>query len=138
MLGLPAPSAAYCFAEVRAREAAARAGARLVPRISDHRPEDGRARADGLLGAGAQGLLVAPGRRAPGGRDRYGVWIAGLPVPAVLLEGRATPGRASDGLDRVSSDHLDGVVLAVRHLVGPGHRSRCRSPPSGTTSSSPW
>ncbi|MGI5481183.1 substrate-binding domain-containing protein [Streptomyces lavendofoliae] len=125
VLGLLAPSATYYFAEVirGAREAAARAGARLVLRISDYRPEDDRARVESLLAAGAQGLLVAPGRRAPGDRDRYGDWIAGLPVPAVLLERRATPGSALDRLDRVSSDHRHGVVLAVRHLAGLGHRA---------------
>lgn len=125
VLGLLAPSATYYFAEVirGAREAAARAGARLILRISDYRPEDDRARTEGLLAAGAEGLLVAPGWRAPGDQAEHGDWIAGLPVPAVLLERRATPGTALDALDRVSSDHRHGVVLAVRHLVGLGHRA---------------
>ncbi|GAA2502960.1 substrate-binding domain-containing protein [Streptomyces gobitricini] len=125
VLGLLAPSATYYFAEVirGAREAAARAGARLVLRISDYRPEEDRARTEGLLAAGAEGLLVAPGWRAPGDQERHGDWIAGLPVPTVLLERRATPGSALDGLDRVSSDHRHGVALAVRHLVGMGHRA---------------
>ncbi|MEV3992135.1 substrate-binding domain-containing protein [Streptomyces sp. NPDC049837] len=125
VLGLLAPSATYYFAEVirGAREAAARAGARLILRISDYRPEDDRARTEGLLAAGAEGLLVAPGWRAPGDQAEHGDWIAELPVPAVLLERRATPGSALDALDRVSSDHRHGVVLAVRHLVGLGHRA---------------
>ncbi|ORT59607.1 substrate-binding domain-containing protein [Streptomyces sp. CB03238] len=125
VLGLLAPSATYYFAEVirGAREAAARAGARLILRISDYRPEDDRARTEGLLAAGAEGLLVAPGWRAPGDQAEHSDWIAELPVPAVLLERRATPGSALDALDRVSSDHRHGVVLAVRHLVGLGHRS---------------
>ncbi|MDN3294852.1 substrate-binding domain-containing protein [Streptomyces ficellus] len=123
VLGLLAPSATYYFAEVirGAREAAARAGARLILRISDYRPEDDRARTDGLLAAGAEGLLVAPGWRAPGDQAEHSDWIAGLPVPAVLLERRAAPGSALDGLDRVSSDHGHGVLLAVRHLAGLGH-----------------
>ncbi|MFC8917046.1 substrate-binding domain-containing protein [Streptomyces sp. NPDC057116] len=125
VLGLLAPSATYYFAEViwGAREAAASAGARLVLRISDYRPDDDRARTEGLLAAGAEGLLVAPGWRAPGDQAEHGDWIAGLPVPAVLLERRATPGSALEALDRVSSDHRHGVVLAVRHLVGLGHRA---------------
>ncbi|MER7106516.1 substrate-binding domain-containing protein [Streptomyces sp. NPDC000229] len=125
VLGLLAPSATYYFAEVirGAREAAARAGARLILRISDYRPEDDRARTEGLLAAGAEGLLVAPGWRAPGDPAEHSDWIAELPVPAVLLERRAAPGSALDGLDRVSSDHRHGVVLAVRHLVGLGHRA---------------
>ncbi|MET9431642.1 MULTISPECIES: substrate-binding domain-containing protein [unclassified Streptomyces] len=123
VLGLLAPSATYYFAEIirGAREAAARAGARLILRISDYRPEDDRARTEGLLAAGAEGLLIAPGWRAPGDQAEHSDWIAELPVPAVLLERRATPGSPLDALDRVSSDHRHGVVLAVRHLVGLGH-----------------
>ncbi|MET8504423.1 substrate-binding domain-containing protein [Streptomyces sp. NPDC004787] len=123
VLGLLAPSAGYYFAEVirGAHEAAAKAGARLVLRISDYRPEEDRARAEGLIAAGAEGLLVAPGWRGPEDRLAYGDWPAELPVPAVLLERRAAPGTALDGLDRVSSDHAHGVLLALRHLLGLGH-----------------
>ncbi|MFD5323820.1 substrate-binding domain-containing protein [Streptomyces sp. NPDC127092] len=123
VLGLLAPSATYYFAEVirGAHEAAARAGARLILRISDYRPEEDRARAEGLLAAGAEGLLVAPGWRGPEDRLAYGDWPAELPVPAVLLERRAAPGTPLDGLDRVSSDHAHGVLLALRHLLELGH-----------------
>lgn len=123
VLGLLAPSSTYYFAEVirGAHEAAARAGARLVLRISDYRPEEDSARTEGLLAAGAEGLLVAPGWRGPGDPAEHGGWIAGLPVPTVLLERRPVPGSALDELDRVSSDHGHGVLLAVRHLVGLGH-----------------
>ncbi|MET7616506.1 substrate-binding domain-containing protein [Streptomyces sp. NPDC005408] len=123
VLGLLAPSATYYFAEVirGAHEAAALAGARLILRISDYRPEDDRARTEGLLTAGAEGLLIAPGWRGPGDAAEHGEWITELPVPAVLLERRAVPGSALDGLDRVASDHRHGVVLAVRHLVNLGH-----------------
>ncbi|MGW4158378.1 substrate-binding domain-containing protein [Streptomyces sp. NPDC004788] len=123
VLGLLAPSATYYFAEVirGAHEAAARAGARLILRISDYRPEEDRARTEGLLAAGAEGVLVAPGWRGPEDRLAYGDWLAELPVPAVLVERRADPGSPLDGLDRVSSDHAHGVLLAVRHLLGLGH-----------------
>ncbi|MCX5392639.1 LacI family DNA-binding transcriptional regulator [Streptomyces sp. NBC_00094] len=123
VLGLLAPSATYYFAEVirGAHEAAARAGARLVLRISDYRPEEDRARTEGLLAAGAEGVLVAPGWRGPEDRLAYGDWLAELPVPAVLLERRAEPGSPLDGLDRVVSDHGHGVLLALRHLLGLGH-----------------
>ncbi|MFJ3900531.1 substrate-binding domain-containing protein [Streptomyces sp. NPDC090025] len=123
VLGLLAPSAGYYFAEVirGAHEAAARAGARLILRISDYRPEEDRARTEGLLAAGAQGVLVAPGWRSPDDRRAYGDWLAELPVPAVLLERRADPGSPLDGLDRVSSDHSHGVLLALRHLLDLGH-----------------
>ncbi|MFJ7064456.1 substrate-binding domain-containing protein [Streptomyces sp. NPDC101115] len=123
VLGLLAPSATYYFAEVirGAHEAAARAGARLILRISDYRPEEDRARTEGLLAAGAEGVLVAPGWRGPEDRLAYGDWLAELPVPAVLLERRAAPGTPLDGLDRVSSDHAHGVLLALRHLLELGH-----------------
>lgn len=123
VLGLLAPSATYYFAEVirGAHEAAARAGARLVLRVSDYRPEEDRARTEGLLAAGAEGVLVAPGWRGPEDRLAYGDWLAELPVPAVLLERRAEPGSPLDGLDRVASDHAHGVLLALRHLLGLGH-----------------
>ncbi|WP_329117057.1 LacI family DNA-binding transcriptional regulator [Streptomyces sp. NBC_01353] len=123
VLGLLAPSATYYFAEVirGAHEAAARAGARLVLRISDYRPEEDRARTEGLLAAGAEGVLVAPGWRGPEDRQAYGDWLAELPVPAVLLERRADPGTPLDALDRVVSDHGHGVLLALRHLLELGH-----------------
>lgn len=123
VLGMLAPSATYYFAEVirGAHEAAARAGARLILRISDYRPEEDHARTDGLLAAGAEGLLVAPGWRRPGDPAAYGDWIASLPVPAVLLERQPAAGSPLDGTDRVCSDHRHGVLLAVRHLRELGH-----------------
>ncbi|MBT2396050.1 substrate-binding domain-containing protein [Streptomyces sp. ISL-100] len=123
VLGMLAPSATYYFAEVirGAHEAAARAGARLILRISDYRPEEDHARAEGLLAAGAEGLLVAPGWRRPGDPAAYGDWITSLPVPTVLLERQPAAGSPLDGLDRVCSDHRHGVLLAVRHLMELGH-----------------
>lgn len=123
VLGMLAPSATYYFAEVirGAHEAAARAGARLILRISDYRPQEDHARTRGLLSAGAEGLLVAPGWQHPGDPSAFGDWISSLPVPTVLLERRPTAGSPLDGLDRVCSDHAHGVLLAVRHLVRLGH-----------------
>ncbi|SCF56705.1 LacI family DNA-binding transcriptional regulator [Streptomyces sp. Ncost-T10-10d] len=123
VLGMLAPSSTYYFAEVirGAHEAAARAGARLILRISDYRPQEDHARTEGLLSAGAEGLLVAPGWQHPGDPAAFGGWIASLPVPTVLLERRPTAGSPLDDLDRVCSDHAHGVLLAVRHLVDLGH-----------------
>ena len=123
VLGLLAPSATYYFADVihGAHEAAARAGARLILRISDYRPQEDRARAEGLLAAGAEGLLIAPGWRGRGDQAEHGDWLGELPVPAVLLERSVDPGSPLAGLDRVCSDHAHGVLLALRHLVGQGH-----------------
>ncbi|MFD7340861.1 LacI family DNA-binding transcriptional regulator [Streptomyces violascens] len=123
VIGMLAPNATYYFAEVirGAHEAAAAAGARLILRISDYRPQEDAGRAAGLLAAGAEGLLIAPGWKEPDDPVEHGAWIAGLPVPTVLLERRGVPGRELDDLDRVCSDHSHGVLLAVRHLLGLGH-----------------
>ncbi|MEV8528176.1 substrate-binding domain-containing protein [Streptomyces sp. NPDC052000] len=123
VIGMLAPNATYYFAEVirGAHEAAAAAGARLVLRISDYRPQEDAGRAAGLLAAGAEGLLIAPGWKEPDDPVEHGAWIAGLPVPTVLLERRGVPGRELDDLDRVCSDHSHGVLIAVRHLLGLGH-----------------
>ncbi|WP_188276338.1 substrate-binding domain-containing protein [Streptomyces sp. CBMA152] len=125
VLGMVAPNATYYFAEVirGAHEAAAAAGARLILRISDYRPQDDPALAAGLVAAGADGLLVAPGWKEPHDPVEHGRWIGELPVPTVLLERRGVPGGALDDLDRVCSDHAHGVLLAVRHLTGLGHRA---------------
>ncbi|MGP9019121.1 substrate-binding domain-containing protein [Streptomyces sp. BR1] len=125
VLGMVAPNATYYFAEVirGAHEAAAAAGARLILRISDYRPQDDPALAAGLVAAGAEGLLVAPGWKEPHDPVEHGRWIGELPVPTVLLERRGVPGGALDDLDRVCSDHAHGVLLAVRHLTGLGHRA---------------
>ncbi|WP_335934296.1 substrate-binding domain-containing protein [Streptomyces sp. PTD5-9] len=125
VLGMLAPSSTYYFAEVirGAHEAAARAGARLILRISDYRPQEDQARTEGLLAAGAEGLLIAPGWQHPGDPAAFGDWIASLPVPTVLLERRPAAGSPLDGLDRVCSDHAYGVLLAMRHLVGLGHEA---------------
>ncbi|WP_406137193.1 substrate-binding domain-containing protein [Streptomyces sp. NBC_01089] len=123
VLGLLAPSATYYFAEVirGAHDAAAQAGARLILRISDYRPKEDKARSEGLLAAGAEGLLIAPGWQAAGDQAAYGDWMSELPVPAVLLERQPALGSTLDDMDRVCSDHRHGVLLAVRHLVGLGH-----------------
>ncbi|MFF9402048.1 substrate-binding domain-containing protein [Streptomyces sp. NPDC014744] len=123
VLGMLAPSSTYYFAEVirGAHEAAAQASARLILRISDYRPQEDQARTEGLLAAGAEGLLIAPGWQHPGDPAAFGDWIASLPVPTVLLERRPAAGSPLDGLDRVCSDHAYGVLLAMRHLVDLGH-----------------
>ncbi|MGQ4511849.1 substrate-binding domain-containing protein [Streptomyces sp. DW26H14] len=125
VIGMLAPAAGYYFADIirGAHEAAARLGARLILRVSDYRPQDDASHAAGLLAAGAEGLLVAPSWTRPEHPAEYAEWIARLPVDTVLVERTGEPGGPLDGMDRVSSDHAHGVLIAVRHLVGLGHRT---------------
>ena len=80
VIGMLAPNATYYFAEVirGAHEAAAATGARLILRISDYRPQEDAGRAAGLLAAGAEGLLIAPGWKEPDDPVEHGAWIAGF------------------------------------------------------------
>ncbi|KIF76269.1 DeoR faimly transcriptional regulator [Streptomyces sp. 150FB] len=125
VIGMLAPAAGYYFAEIirGAHEASARLGARLILRVSEYRAEDDAAHAAGLLAAGAEGLLVAPSWTAPDHPATYSDWITRLPVPTVLVERTGVPGGPLDDMDRVRSDHAHGVLLAVCHLVGLGHRA---------------
>ncbi|OIV38365.1 hypothetical protein BIV57_06110 [Mangrovactinospora gilvigrisea] len=121
-LGLILPSMGYYFAAIVAgvREAAAAHGVRMVLGLGGHRDEHTEDRAQALIAHGAGGLLAVPGWSAGGGLR--GDWLAELGVPVVLVERRAERGSAADGLDRVCSDHHYGVLLALRHLHGLGHR----------------
>ncbi|MEU6238669.1 substrate-binding domain-containing protein [Kitasatospora sp. NPDC047058] len=105
-----------------ARSAATAAGARLVLGISPAGAGDGRGQVARMLESGVDGLLLTPNGLPDGPADGSD-WLGGLPVPAVLVERRAAPGSAAAGLDAVGSDHRHGVLLALRHLAGLGHRS---------------
>lgn len=148
VIGMLAPNATYYFAEVirGAHEAAAAAGVRLILRISDYRPQEDAGRAAGLLAAGAEGLLIAPGWKEPDDPVEHGAWIAGLPVPTVLLERRGVPGRELDDLDRVCSTTATACSSRCAICSGSGtphpcswpgrtarRRSRC-APVTGTRS----
>ncbi|MEV7780064.1 substrate-binding domain-containing protein [Kitasatospora sp. NPDC088351] len=124
-LGLLVPSVGSYFDEViaGARAAAATAGARLVLGIAPYGAGGDRLQAERLLESGAEGLLLAPGL-VPGRAVEDYAWLDTLPVPAVLVERRSpTPDGPGSGLDTVASDHRHGVLSALRHLAGLGHRS---------------
>ncbi|MGV9270818.1 substrate-binding domain-containing protein [Kitasatospora sp. NPDC003701] len=124
-VGLLVPSVGSYFDEVisGARTAATAAGARLVLGIAPYRADDDRVQVERLLESGAEGLLLAPGL-LPGRASRESGWLDDLPVPAVLVErGSPTPGGAGSRLDAVGSDHRHGVLRALRHFAGLGHRA---------------
>ncbi|MFE7562891.1 DeoR family transcriptional regulator, partial [Kitasatospora sp. NPDC057500] len=122
-LGLLVPAVVQYFDEViaGARTAAAGAGVHLVLGISSYEASADRVQVDQLLASGVQGLLLAPNWTADDRPEEY-AWMAGLPVPAVLLERLPAPGSPAAVLDAVGSDHRYGVLLALRHLAGLGHR----------------
>ncbi|MET9398927.1 substrate-binding domain-containing protein [Kitasatospora sp. NPDC002965] len=122
-LGLLVPAVGQYFDEIiaGARAAAGRAGAQLVLGISSYQAGADRSQAEQLLKSGAQGLLLAP-NWTPDDRPSDQAWAEELPVPAVLVERRPVPGSPAETLDSVASDHRHGVLLALRHLAGLGHR----------------
>ncbi|MEY9939709.1 substrate-binding domain-containing protein [Streptacidiphilus sp. MAP5-3] len=124
VIGMLVPVADYYYAEVvrGAREAAARAGVRLVLGISHYSPEADRVQLAALVESGAAGLLLTPSWASgrPGVAEERRILELG--VPAVLLERRADPGTGLAELDRVCTAHAEGAGLAVRHLAELGRR----------------
>ncbi|MEU1056458.1 substrate-binding domain-containing protein [Streptomyces sp. NPDC005876] len=99
-------------------EAGLRLALHLAPQVAGaERPLVERALADG-----ARGLLLAPRWRARADEEADHAWLAAVDVPTVLMERRPWRGSAPYALDSVCSDHWYGAHLAVRHLVGLGHR----------------
>ncbi|WP_406194624.1 substrate-binding domain-containing protein [Kitasatospora sp. NBC_01560] len=124
VIGMLVPTVGSYFDEIidGARSAATAAGARLVLGISPYEARDDRGQVARTLESGVDGLLLTP-NWLPGGPAEEGDWLRDLPVPSVLVERRAAPGSAAAELDAVGSDHRHGVLLALRHLAGLGHRS---------------
>ncbi|MBF9071520.1 substrate-binding domain-containing protein [Streptacidiphilus fuscans] len=124
VIGMLVPVADYYYAEVvrGAREAAARAGARLVLGISHYSPEADRVQLAALVEGGAAGLLLTPSWASgrPGVAEERRILELG--VPTVLLERRVDPGTGLAELDRVCTAHAEGAGLAVRHLAELGRR----------------
>ncbi|WP_049566202.1 substrate-binding domain-containing protein [Nonomuraea sp. SBT364] len=120
-IGMLVPSAHYYYPGVikGAQEQAARAGARLVLGISRYEDEEDRAQVRQLIKGGIDGLLLTPSRQPD---ESHVEWLAGLRVPAVLVERRTELAGAASMLDAVASDHAHGSYLGVRHLAELGHR----------------
>lgn len=120
-IGMLVPSAHYYYPGVikGAQEQAGRAGARLVLGISRYEDAEERAQVRQLVEGGIDGLLLTPSRQPD---DSHVDWLAGIRVPAVLVERRTELAGPASMLDSVASDHAHGAYLAVRHLAELGHR----------------
>ncbi|MFG3256145.1 substrate-binding domain-containing protein [Streptomyces sp. NPDC048172] len=113
----------YLFEAVRgARDVLEAAGVRMAMHIAGHVPGAERAMARQALERGARGLLIAPRWRTADSPALDEEWLAGLTVPAVLMERRPAPGSPLHAMDSVRSDHWYGAHLALEHLIGLGHR----------------
>ncbi|MER6949236.1 substrate-binding domain-containing protein [Nonomuraea sp. NPDC000554] len=120
-LGMLVPSATYYYPAVikGARERAERLGARLVLGVSRYDDEEDRRQVKQLVDGGIEGLLLTPSRQPDASHEE---WLAGLEVPAVLVERRAELGGPASFLDAAASHHAHGAFLGVRHLAELGHR----------------
>ncbi|WP_327086909.1 substrate-binding domain-containing protein [Nonomuraea sp. NBC_01738] len=121
VIGMLIPSATYYYPNVirGARDQAAKLGARLVLGVSRYDEAEERLQVDQLISGGVDGLLLTTTVQPD---DSHVDWLAGLEVPIVLVERRATLGGPASLLDAVASHHAHGAFLGTRHLAELGHR----------------
>ncbi len=105
-----------------ARTALDEAGVRVALHIAPQVPAAERPIVERALAGDVRGLLIAPRWRTADLEEADYGWLAGLRVPAVIMERRPRPGSALHAVDSVCSDHWYGIHLAVDHLVSLGHR----------------
>ncbi|WP_370072476.1 substrate-binding domain-containing protein [Streptacidiphilus sp. MAP5-3] len=124
LIGMIVPMADYFYPEIirGARAAAAASGARLMVAMTDYDAAQNAEHIKGMINAGADGLLLTPSWGIDGPSPKDCEQIADLDIPTVLVERRVPAGVQAAALDRVTSDHVGGAALAVRHLAGLGHR----------------
>ncbi|MGV9310202.1 substrate-binding domain-containing protein [Nonomuraea sp. NPDC003727] len=120
-IGMLVPSATYYYPSVikAARDRAQDLGARLVLGVSRYDDEEDRKQVGQLIGGGAEGLLLTLSRQPDASHVE---WLAGLGVPAVLVERVAELGGPASFLDAAASHHAHGAFVGVRHLAELGHR----------------
>lgn len=119
-VGMLVPKSSYYFTRMveGARAVLSGHGARLVLAVSEYQSGREQELCDGLLRAGAAGLLLVPGTNEVGGSESS--WLTELPVPVVLLE-RRLPEPHTAGICWVRTAHEAGTALAVWHLKDLGH-----------------
>jgi DNA-binding LacI/PurR family transcriptional regulator len=124
-VGMVVPSLDYYWPQVirGARDAAAEAGVRIVLRGSSYDDADDMRRQTVWLmeTVGIQGLLIAPPTAGESAAELI-AWLGGLSVPVTFVERAATVGPFHEHVESVTTDHIFGAALAVRHLAAEGHR----------------
>ncbi|MCX5208412.1 LacI family transcriptional regulator [Kitasatospora sp. NBC_00240] len=122
LVGVVVPNAAFYYPRVLQgiEEELTAAGARSVVACSGYDQVREIGAVAEMLDIGADGLLIAPTLIGPEPPEAYLARIAGIPVPAVLVERRGTS--LGDTTESVCTHHEAGGYDAVRHLVRLGHR----------------
>ncbi|MGW4792998.1 substrate-binding domain-containing protein [Nonomuraea sp. NPDC004297] len=134
-LGMLVPSATYYYPAVinGARAQAERLGARVVLGVSRYHTDEDAERVAQLVNGGVAGLLLTLSRQPDTAHERL---LAGLTVPAVLVERQAELGGVGSLLDSVASHHAHGAFLGARHLAELGHRKLALASRSSPTAPS--
>ncbi len=123
-IGMVVPSLTYYWPPIilGARAAATASGAQLILRAASYSVADQRRQIVTLLESGfVHGLIVAPDTTGADGAALTH-WLSTLSIPVVLAERRAPTAMALTSLEWVTTDHVFGGTLAVRHLTTLGHR----------------
>ncbi|WP_156761092.1 substrate-binding domain-containing protein [Microbacterium karelineae] len=123
-VGMVVPSLNYYWPQVvvGARAAATEQRVQLVLRGASYAIDDQRRQIASLLdGGGVHGLIVAPENLGPDGHAML-QWLDQLPLPVVLVERQAPAALGLTRLEWVTTDHVFGGELALRHLAARGHR----------------
>ncbi|MEV7607112.1 substrate-binding domain-containing protein [Paenarthrobacter sp. NPDC089322] len=122
-IGMIVPSASYYFPGViRGAEAAAQeAGVRLVLGVSNYSGAEERRQLRRLYEHGVDGILITPSEQSLAGTETLDV-LAEAKVPVVVVERSIDDALDHGRLEAVRSDHVRGAEIAVKHLMGLGHR----------------
>lgn len=121
-IGMIAPTTGNYYADIirSAKQTAHQHGVRLVLGISNYVESEERVLVEGMIAAGADGLLVTPSRVDFSGPTLE--LLSSAPVPVVLIERSVDQFTGSGRLESVRSDHEFGAELCVHHLFDQGHR----------------
>ncbi|WP_221583903.1 substrate-binding domain-containing protein [Microbacterium sp. G2-8] len=123
-VGMVVPSLNYYWPQIvlGARAAATEQRVQLVLRGASYAIDDQRRQISSLVDSGGvHGLIVAPETVGPDGHALL-QWLDALPIPVVLAERQAPAALALTRLEWVTTDHVFGGELAMRHLAALGHR----------------
>ncbi|HIT74145.1 MAG TPA: DeoR family transcriptional regulator, partial [Candidatus Avipropionibacterium avicola] len=123
-LAFIAPMHVYYYGAVRrgAVAAAEQLGARLIHAASGYEEDREQHYLDRIDRLDIDGLVVTPGQRSGEPSVEFREWLSATKLPVVIMERTIAAGVLDPPRDSVSSDHAQGSVLALRHLMDLGHR----------------